>query len=422
MSEEKPKLTAEEEQKKVRKKKVTLLIAAVLVIIVVAYQSITSKNLMNDVNFRDSQIQGLQLQLEAGGYKEVDLGYTIEDLHTLKAEPMTMEIRKLEPSEWSTDITVEKWEGEDYIIGVPNSNPTAEEGLGNRINRITLLDGTGVIAQYDTGTHDVTDINLMEEHMLVKTRDKSLGIAGIAEIGYDGTYLWGITIDKLSHSVEPLDNGNFLIVRGDYDQVCEIDRGGSIVWEWNCMENILPFNEDTYDAYEYPSDKPTNLFHYNEYCLITGSGKIIWTHVNGIQKLDDGYFISLRNQNLALKVGFDKEIQWTFGALLWKYQHYPRILENGNILVYDNGGGKVAEYTRNGEIVWSYPTESSVWGRQYKLDNGNYLVPQCFQGQILEVTTDNEIVKQIQMGKMPVINYGSIDLLDKIKRIQINPE
>ena len=340
------------------------------------------------------------------------LKYKLEDVKSLKTQPLTMTVKKLAPKDYITDITFEKWTGDDLVIAIPNSNPTAEVGLSKgRYNRITLLSGGKILAQYDTADQDVTDITLLPDKMLVKTRQKinNVYVPGIAEIGYDGKFLWGLGIDKLSHSVEPLPNGNFLIMRGDYDQAIEMTRDGKIAWEWNAMEGIPQFSNQTFVAYADRTEPTYNI--YNEFRMPTPNGDI-WTHANAVQKLADGYLISLRNLSMCVKVGFDKKIQWTFGALLIKYQHRPRILDNGNILIYDNGNGRVVEFKPTGEVVFEYPIYSAVWGCVDKLSNGNYIFPSCFEGIIYEVTPDKEVVKKVQMGKMPLIRaYMAKDAL-----------
>jgi len=335
------------------------------------------------------------------------LGYTLDTLKTVKTSPLVIETRRLTPEEFTTDVNIVKWQGENIVIAVPNYNPRSEEGLvADRYNRITLIDRRGIVAQYETKGQDVTYVVLLPDRMVLKTRK------GIAEMDYAGNFLWGMTVDGISHSAQPLENGNFLIVRADYDQVLEITRTGKIVWEWNALESILPYSDDTFVAWGGKTEKSANIFSDTFYD--TGK-KIIWTHINHIQKLDDGYLISLRNQNLIVKVGFDKMVQWTFGPLLVKWQHAPLQLSNGNLLVYDNGNGRVVEFTRLGEVVWEYPIYSAVWGNVWKLDNGNYVFPSCFEGLVYEVSPKGEVVKLVEMGKMPVISVYPSRVLEWLK-------
>lgn len=336
------------------------------------------------------------------------LRYTLNDVKTLKTGELKVNIKRLSPSEYTQDIMIEKWAGDNLVIAVPNSNPTKETGLMNRYNRITLLDGRGIVAQYDTDKDDVTDINLLPDRMVLKTRN------GIAEIDYTGKQLYGLKIDGITHSAEPLPNGDFLIVRSNYDQVVELNREGKMVWEWDALENIQPFNKDTFTAFADRTEPSANL--YSDFRMAMPNGDI-WTHINAVQKLSDGYLLSLRNLNMVLKVDNNNKVQWTFGALQIKYQHRPRQLANGNLLIYDNGNGRVVEFNRvTGQMVFEYPIYSAVWGTVDKLDNGDYIFPSCFEGIILEVNPQKEIVKKVQMGKMPLIRaYPASLALEWIK-------
>lgn len=380
-------------------RKVILIVTALLLIGLTACEKPISENIVKPEQTEKPRTSALK--------------YTLEDVKTLKTKPLTMDVKRLDPKDWTTDIKIEKWSGENLVIAVPNSNPTAEAGLAKRYNRITLLDGSGIVAQYDTGKHDVTDITLFPNYMLVKTRVKidGVNVPGIAELDYSGKCLWGLEIDKLSHSVEMLPNGNYLIMRGDYDQAIEMTREGKIAWEWNAMEGIPQYAKENFTAFADRTEPAFNV--YNEFRMATPNGEI-WTHANAVQKLDDGYLISLRNLNLVVKVGFDKKIKWTVGALLIKYQHRPRLLENGNILIYDNGNGRVVEFTPLGDVVFEYPIYSAVWGSVDKLSNGNYIFPSCFEGVILEVSPNKEIVKKVVMGKMPLIRVHPKEALEWI--------
>ncbi len=84
-------------------------------------------------------------------------------------------------------------------------------------------------------------------------------------------------------------------------------------------------------------------------------------------------------------------------------QHNPTMLENGNILLYDNGNRR--NYSRilevrpdDQEVVWQYegnPRDSfysmNISGAQ-RLPNGNTLVCEGRSARFFEVTPDKDIV------------------------------
>ena len=91
----------------------------------------------------------------------------------------------------------------------------------------------------------------------------------------------------------------------------------------------------------------------------------------------------------------------------WTGQHDPHILENGNILVFDNRGNfrkpegrsRVLEFNpETMEIVWQYagtadsPLDSDIRSYSQRLRNGNTLITESNGGRILEVALDGSIV------------------------------
>lgn len=123
------------------------------------------------------------------------------------------------------------------------------------------------------------------------------------------------------------------------------------------------------------------------------------------------YMASFRNLNMVAVIDKDtKRIKW---ALTGKFvrQHDPDILPNGNILLYDNLGGRGDPDRRapgptriieinpsTHEIVWKYEggpdpvdvLDARKGGNVQKLPNGNVLISNSWQGRVLEVTGDAE--------------------------------
>ena len=114
--------------------------------------------------------------------------------------------------------------------------------------------------------------------------------------------------------------------------------------------------------------------------------------------------ISILKLNLIVIVDSDKdEIVWTWGTDELDAPHHPTLLENGNILIYDNGFDR--GYTRivelnplTGKIDWEYkanPPEkffSKSRGSCQRLLSGNTLIAESNKGRVFEVNKENEIV------------------------------
>jgi outer membrane protein assembly factor BamB len=90
----------------------------------------------------------------------------------------------------------------------------------------------------------------------------------------------------------------------------------------------------------------------------------------------------------------------------WHQQHDPDLLENGNIILFDNLGAwtpaqaaRVIEFNpETYEIVWEYPGKtgqrlfSTYRGRQQVLANGNVLISEFESGRLIEVTREGKTV------------------------------
>jgi hypothetical protein len=114
--------------------------------------------------------------------------------------------------------------------------------------------------------------------------------------------------------------------------------------------------------------------------------------------------ICFRNVNqIAILDQSTREIQWVWGEGLLEWPHHPTMLEDGNILVFDNGSfrkhSRVLELnpvTR--EVVWEYsadpPEDFYSYGRgsAQRLPNGNTLICEGDRGRVFEVTEDGQIV------------------------------
>lgn len=101
----------------------------------------------------------------------------------------------------------------------------------------------------------------------------------------------------------------------------------------------------------------------------------------------------------------EEDIVWaTKGP--WIGQHDPSILDNGNILLFDNLGNmqpenrsRVIEFDpETMQITWEYdgepgrPLDSNIRGASARLPNGNTLIEESMGGRVIEVTRDGEIV------------------------------
>ena len=135
----------------------------------------------------------------------------------------------------------------------------------------------------------------------------------------------------------------------------------------------------------------------------TNSIELLDRDIKGLGKKGD-ILLSIREIDLVAVLDAQKEqIIWQWGPGIISRQHHPTLLDNGNILIYDNG--HKTQHTQIIEldpaakkIVWTYegsPEEPfwSFWGgSSQRLPNGNTLIAESISGRAFEVTRDGKIV------------------------------
>ena len=172
------------------------------------------------------------------------------------------------------------------------------------------------------------------------------------------------------------------------DVVKEVDRKGRTVWEWKAWEHLTP------EAF--PILPFFDRFH--------------WPMINGVQKTRAGLVLmSLRTTSGLLAIDpRDGRIVWQVGPDVLSGQHTPEELDDGRILVFDNGNFRAGSSTPFSRVVEIDPASTSV-GWQYadplrpaffsafmggaqRLANGNTVITESATGRLFEVTPDQTTV------------------------------
>jgi hypothetical protein len=114
--------------------------------------------------------------------------------------------------------------------------------------------------------------------------------------------------------------------------------------------------------------------------------------------------VCMRNQDsIALLDPAQRKLVWAWGQGELEGPHDATVLDDGNILIFDNGvrrkWSRVVELDPlSGEIVWEYrapePTDfyTASRGGAQRLPNRNTLITESNEGHAFEVNTDGEIV------------------------------
>jgi hypothetical protein len=118
-----------------------------------------------------------------------------------------------------------------------------------------------------------------------------------------------------------------------------------------------------------------------------------------------GFFlVCLRNLDSIVVIDPDAErAVWTWGLEELQHPHHPTLLDNGHLLIFDNGSRREASRILeldpgSKEILWHYPQDSETKffskdrGSALRLANGNTLITESTRGRAFEITPEGEMV------------------------------
>jgi hypothetical protein len=118
----------------------------------------------------------------------------------------------------------------------------------------------------------------------------------------------------------------------------------------------------------------------------------------------DHVLISMREIHAIAILDLERQVAVWTATGVFRAQHHATVLEDGNILIFDNQGpgedySAVREYfPETMSEVWSYigsperPFHSATVGATYRTPNGNTLIIEGKKGRTFEVTPAREIV------------------------------
>ncbi|MBW1861164.1 MAG: aryl-sulfate sulfotransferase [Deltaproteobacteria bacterium] len=292
--------------------------------------------------------------------------------------------------------------------------------MGN--NNVWLIDMKGRIvhrwkmSSYDRGCYGVL---LPNGNLLYagKTGREPLPEFGgsygiIMEVDWNGKVVWKYEDEYMSHDFFRMNNGNTMVLRwvrtpddiaakvkggvsGSEregvmwsDELHEINPQGEVVWEWKSYEHF-DLDKDVIG--------PVNL-------------RDRWGQANAVHVMPNGSIL-LSFPYMDLIEIVDKNS----GNIIWRwggtgelgFQHNPTVLDNGNILLFDNGRYRpqAPDYSRvieinpqTDKVEWEYMGEpphsfyASFMGGAQRLPNANTLICESAHGRFFETTPKGEIV------------------------------
>ena len=271
-----------------------------------------------------------------------------------------------------------------------------------------LLDNGNLLLRTGPAAEETSFLN-RPERSVVPGGGRTVAGA-VLELDWDNNVVWEYRYPFLHHDFQRLPNGNTLVlvwksmpeelaasVKGGYeagsekgqmlgDAVMEVTPGGEIVDEWRSWEHLSP-EEDTI-------------------CLLEGRKE--WTHQNCLNVTSDGsLLVSFRQTDTVGIVDRSTgEFSWKWGPGDISHQHNPTFLDNGHVLLFDNGPhrrgvchSRIVEIDPvDNQIAWEYRGDPPISFFSYhisgadRLPNGNTLICEGAPGRIFEVTPTKDIV------------------------------
>jgi len=239
---------------------------------------------------------------------------------------------------------------------------------------------------------------------------------GLIKLDKNSNLIWSYASSRAPHhDLEVLDNGTIYTLTRERKRidrlssvdVCEeyitvLSPQGQLLKEYSLIDLIenSPYARMLInDSFVRAGGFYGHILHANTIEVFDGSR----AHMSPLFKTGN-MLISILITNTVCIVDLEKEqVVWALGSGLWRHQHQPTLLENGNILIFDNkdhdNASAVKEFNPfSQKIAWVYqgsperPFFSITCGSNQRLPNGNTLITETDNGRAFEVTPDKEIV------------------------------
>jgi len=239
----------------------------------------------------------------------------------------------------------------------------------------------------------------------------------ILRYSWDGKLIWKRSI-WTHHDIELTPHFQILVLTQRYRLVPAIDPAVEILDNELTLLSLRGALLDVcslYDLFRVASSH----FSFKHIRIKVGNKKklidllhansIEWMHHSHLEKQDPIYaanniLVCSRHQDVIAIIDWEeKKIVWTWGRGVLSAPHDATVLENGHILVFDNGvnrgWSRVIEVNPLAKkIVWEYraPNPKDFFtraaGSSQRLPNGNTLIANSNSGHAFEVTPNGEVV------------------------------
>lgn len=264
------------------------------------------------------------------------------------------------------------------------------------------------------------------------------------EISLDNQIMWEAPAGQESsvhHDIFPMPNGNYMAITlaekdgpvpdGPWKELFNTQESDSIPW-WGDV--IIEWDPDGNEVWRWSVFNHFDMVDYDSttFTIALPRGFHDWTHSNAVfyDPVDQSVYLSLRQLSRITKIDYiTGEILWMMGRAMpsgqvktgndlgFSWQHAIKVLDNRNLMLYDNGNLSTPQISRvleisitetdsfpTAEIVWEYILPESLYTKQIgeadRLSNGNTLIIAGTYGRILEVGADSSLIWELQMSPL----------------------
>jgi hypothetical protein len=283
---------------------------------------------------------------------------------------------------------------------------------------------------------------------------------GLIRVGWDSTPLWEVEL-RAHHDVAPASDGTFYVLINElhqhrglevwFDVIVHLNADGREIGRWSTYEHLeeiktdldpAPFLDTALDsALVNPPGTEREVELLKKH--IGNTYRYDYFHTNTITILPPtplgerdrrfqagNLLVCFRNiDQIAVLEPDSNRILWSWGVGELEGPHHPTMLQNGHILVFNNGVKRVSSSIVeldpvSGQIVWEYQADpprsfyTFSRGSAQRLPNGNTLICVSDKAYAFEVTPEGETVWKWQN---PVMVGNHCETFYRMMRLKVEP-
>jgi hypothetical protein len=283
------------------------------------------------------------------------------------------------------------------------------------------MEGEIVRSWEDPGANHWSNAELLSDGSLLVTGSEEIDAEGsnfLLRMDWNGNVLWRAPI-KAHHDAEQTPDGRIATLTFNFREIPAISeehpvKDHNLSWLDAGGGELL----DEFSIYEALASNPTEFtFQPVKPKTQEGESFIDLLHTNSLEFMHQpqlaerdpiyalgNVLISIRAQDtIAILDSRDRKLIWAWGQGEISGQHDARVLESGNILLFDNGvdqkRSRIVELDPlTKKIVWEYsaPIPEDFFslrkGSSQRLAGGNTLIANSDSGDAFEVTAEGDVV------------------------------